>query len=194
MRRYAVIVALALVAVLALRRLRELPGKAVGAVHDHDVAELFSSPTYEKAKPTPSKSAKMVCQKEVARRDRVERSASQRRGSRRPPGTRPQHLYSCTYVYPEREDRAVGEGDVERDGDHRVLQQHREEVTAPIQSLIGLGQGAWVLKNSDVVVRKDYKVLLVNVEGIPAQFSPLMKSSDAAINIASVIMGCWKGK
>ena len=37
--------------------------------------------------------------------------------------------------------------------------------------LIGLGQGAWVLKNSDAVVRKDYKVLFVNVAGIPAQFS-----------------------
>ena len=59
--------------------------------------------------------------------------------------------------------------------------------------LMGLGQGAWVLKNSDAVVRKDYKVLFVNVAGIPARFSPLMRSSDASISIASVIMGCWKG-
>ena len=40
------------------------------------------------------------------------------------------------------------------------------------QELNGLGQGAWVLKNNDVVVRKDYKVLLVDVTGIPADFAP----------------------
>ena len=37
------------------------------------------------------------------------------------------------------------------------------------QQLIGLGQGAWILKNNDVVVRKDYKVLLVDVHGDPGQ-------------------------
>ena len=62
-----------------------------------------------------------------------------------------------------------------------------------IQPLTGLGQGAWVLKNDDVVVRKDYKVLLVNVEGIPKQFQPLLTSSDVAINVAVSIMGCWSG-
>ena len=40
------------------------------------------------------------------------------------------------------------------------------------QQLNGLGQGAWILKNNDVVVRKDYKVLLVNVQGIPPSFRP----------------------
>ena len=43
-------------------------------------------------------------------------------------------------------------------------------------------------------MRKDYKVLLVDVEGIPQQFLPLMKKSDAAINVAVTIMGCWSGQ
>ena len=61
------------------------------------------------------------------------------------------------------------------------------------QKLIGLGQGAWILKNNDVVVRKDYKVLLVDVQGIPPTFAPAMTRSDVATNIGVAIMGCWTG-
>jgi hypothetical protein len=42
-------------------------------------------------------------------------------------------------------------------------------------------------------VRKDYKVLLVDVTGIPGNFAPAMRRSDVAVSIASVIMSCWTG-
>jgi hypothetical protein len=61
------------------------------------------------------------------------------------------------------------------------------------QDLKGLGQGASVLKNGDVVVRKDYKVLLVDVTGIPERLVPAMRRSDVAISVAAVIMECWTG-
>jgi hypothetical protein len=62
-----------------------------------------------------------------------------------------------------------------------------------VQPLIGLGQGAAILKNNDVVVRKNYKVLLVDVHDLPGAFITLMSRSDVATNIAAVIMGCWSG-
>ena len=42
-------------------------------------------------------------------------------------------------------------------------------------------------------MRKDYKVLLVDVAGIPADFVPSMTRSDVALNIGVAIMGCWTG-
>ena len=54
-------------------------------------------------------------------------------------------------------------------------------------NLFGLGQGAFVAKNDDVVVRKDYKVLLVDVKNVPkgaSAFVPAMVRPDVATNIA----------
>ena len=59
--------------------------------------------------------------------------------------------------------------------------------------LNGMGQAAYVLRNSDVVVRKDYKVLLVDVTGIPERLVPAMRRSDVAVSIGAVIMSCWIG-
>jgi hypothetical protein len=154
-------------------------------------AELFSSPTYEKAKPTPSVSAKMICEKE-ARRDIASSLGVTQTRITTPVWNRSRHLYSCTYVYPKgkitlsvKEMSSADETTAYFDG---IQSQFGKT-----QQLIGLGQGAWILKNNDVVVRKDYKVLLVNVQGIPSNFAPLMSRSDVATNIAVAIMGCWSG-
>ena len=58
----------------------------------------------------------------------------------------------------------------------------------------GLGQGAFQASNGDVVVRKDWKVLLVDIKGLPAQFGvPPTPSDDVAVTVADVILGCWSG-
>jgi len=103
-----------------------------------------------------------------------------------------QHLYSCSYVYAHgtivlsvkelssaQQTTGYVDGIVKRYGTN--------------QDLFDLGQGAWLLKNSDVVVRKDYKVLLVDVQGIASNFLPLMKPSDVATDVAATVMGCWSG-
>jgi hypothetical protein len=59
--------------------------------------------------------------------------------------------------------------------------------------LIGLGQGGFIARNGDAVVRKDYKVLLVDVHGLPAKFLPLLRRSDVSQSVAEVILGCWTG-
>ena len=61
------------------------------------------------------------------------------------------------------------------------------------ETITFLAQGAFVAPNDDVVVRKDYKVLLVDVHGISQQFIPAMSRSDVAKNVAAAIMSCWTG-
>ena len=62
------------------------------------------------------------------------------------------------------------------------------------RNLANLGQGAFQTTDGSVVVRKDWKVLLVNPTGLPAQFgNPPTTSGDIAVTVADVILGCWAG-
>ena len=61
-------------------------------------------------------------------------------------------------------------------------------------TVTGLGQGAFSTADGSIVVRKDWKVLLVDITGLPSQFGmPATSRSDVAYTIADVIMGCWQG-
>ena len=53
--------------------------------------------------------------------------------------------------------------------DDRVLRRARDEARKT-KDLPGLGQGAFQVTDGSVVVRKDYKVLLIDVTKLPAQF------------------------
>ncbi len=60
--------------------------------------------------------------------------------------------------------------------------------------LSNLGQGAFQARDGDVVVRKDWKVLLVDITGLPAQFGkPPTPRGDVAVTVADLILGCWAG-
>jgi hypothetical protein len=62
------------------------------------------------------------------------------------------------------------------------------------RSLANLGQGAFSETDGSVVVRKDWKVLTVDITGLPAQFGvPPTSSDDIAVTVADVILGCWAG-
>jgi hypothetical protein len=151
-----------------------------------------SSVTYEPAGVNPSKSAKMVCEPEVLG------DLADTLGVKATRVTKPtwnDHIYSCTFVYPKGSfvlstKELVSE---KTTTDYFNAQKQRLGVK---QNLYGLGQGAFLGKNDDVVVRKDYKVLLVDVANVPkasGAFVPAMDHSDVAINIASVVMSCWVG-
>jgi hypothetical protein len=57
-----------------------------------------------------------------------------------------------------------------------------------------LGQGAFQTTNGSVVVRKDYKVLLVDDSGLPAKFGhPPTTPGNIAVTVADVVLGCWAG-
>ena len=60
--------------------------------------------------------------------------------------------------------------------------------------LEGLGEGAYQTSKGSVVVRKDYRVLLVDTSHLPAQFGkPPASRIDVAISVAATIMSCWVG-
>jgi hypothetical protein len=62
------------------------------------------------------------------------------------------------------------------------------------RDLQGLGQGAFQTTDGSVVVRKDWKVLLVDTAGLPAQFGvPPTSSGDVAVTVGDIILGCWAG-
>ncbi|MGO9344239.1 MAG: hypothetical protein ACLP6E_17265 [Acidimicrobiales bacterium] len=57
-----------------------------------------------------------------------------------------------------------------------------------------LGQGAFQVRNGSVVVRKDWKILLVDITGLPSEFGlPPTTSGDVAATVAFIILGCWAG-
>jgi hypothetical protein len=63
-----------------------------------------------------------------------------------------------------------------------------------VGTLGNLGQGAFTTSDGSVVVRKDWKVLLVNIAGLPPQFGvPPTSKGDIADTVADVILGCWAG-
>ena len=103
------------------------------------------------------------------------------------------HLYSCTFTYPN----------------GSMVLSVKELSSWPqtisyfnlLASRLGrtrdipeLGQGAFQTTNGSLVVRKDWKVLLVDASGLPPQFgNPSTSSADAAVTVGDVILGCWSG-
>ncbi len=62
------------------------------------------------------------------------------------------------------------------------------------RDLAGLGQASYQTSNGSMVVRKDWKVLFVDVAALPPQFGvPATSSADVAVTIADIILGCWAG-
>ncbi len=103
------------------------------------------------------------------------------------------HLYSCQYRYPSgamvlsiKELSSWAETYAYFDGLAAQLGRTR--------TLQGLGQGAFQTTDGSVVVRKDWKVLLVDIKGLPGQFGvPPTSSADVAVTVGDVILGCWAG-
>ncbi len=138
---------------------------------------------------TPSDISKMVCsnktQRELADPLGVTAAVT--------PPTWVADLYACTYRYPDgsftlsiKELSSWPETLGYFDGLSRTLGE--------TGSVKDLGQGAFTTGNGSIVVRKDWKVLLVDISGLPAQFgSPATSRGDVAFTIADVILGCWAG-
>ena len=100
------------------------------------------------------------------------------------------HNYSCTYVYPNGR-IVLSVKELSNWADTTAYYNGLATQLGKRQTINGLAQGAFIAPNDDVVVRKDYKVLLVNVQGIRQNFVPASTRTDVAENIAATIMSCW---
>jgi hypothetical protein len=137
----------------------------------------------------PSEIALMVCQAKVQREINLVLGVTATVMDR----TWVDHEYSCRYGYPtgsfELSVKELSSWTQTLDYFHGLGAQ-----LGDAQTLGNLGQGAFRTTAGDVVVRKDWKVLLVDVSGLPSQFGvPRTSSTDVAFTVADIILGCWDG-
>jgi hypothetical protein len=103
------------------------------------------------------------------------------------------HVYSCRYVYPtgvmvlsvkELPDDAVTSA-------YYAAAQHSLPSYTP---LVVLGLQGFAGPDGSLFVRKDFKVLHVDVAAMPSHIGdPSRTRADAAFIVAAVIMSCWTG-
>jgi hypothetical protein len=148
-----------------------------------------ASVTYKPATANPSVSAKMICQQDARNEIASALTVSETRVTA---PTWSDHVYSCTYVYPNGSIVISVKELVNTDATTAYFNSLAAKFGKK-QVIPGLAQGAFLAPNDDVVVRKDYKVLLVDVHGITQHFIPAMSRSDVATNVAAAIMSCWTG-
>ncbi len=102
-------------------------------------------------------------------------------------------IYACTYQYVNGSFKLS----VKQLPDAAATTRYATQLGAELgkqKVLTGLGQGAFTTKNGSVVVTKDDKVLLVDIQRLPAQFGmPADTRGNVAITVAATIMGCWTG-
>ncbi|NMH97755.1 hypothetical protein [Pseudonocardia acidicola] len=138
----------------------------------------------------PSASARMVCAPE-AQNDIAEATGVTAVRVETP--TWNDHVYACRYQYTGgslsmsvKELASAAETASYFDGLGRQL--------GDVQRLDGLGEGAFITSNGSVVVRKDWKVLLVDDSSLPSQLgSPPLTPANVALIVAKTILGCWTG-
>lgn len=145
--------------------------------------------TYAPAGVNPSISAKMICEKEAI--DDIAEAIEVKTTSVTKP-TWVDHVYSCKYKYPNGS-ITLSVKEVSTAAETTAYFNSLATKYGKRQTINGLAQGAFIASNDDVVVRKDYKILLVDVSGIPANFAPATTRTDVAENIAAAIMSCWSG-
>ena len=107
------------------------------------------------------------------------------------------HRYSCTYAYPTSSPPGSFRISVKELSSWSETYAYYDSLQAELGSsraLESLGQAAFQTTDGSVVVRKDWKVLLVDNTGLPAQFGvPPTSSAAVAVTVADVILGCWAG-
>jgi len=141
------------------------------------------------ARAVPSASAKMIC----ARHTQAELAAVLGARTTQPVvPTWSGHIYSCRYTY----DNAVMVLSVKELSSKTETDAYFTSLARRLGQTerLTLGQGGFTTKNRSVVVRKDYKVLLVDISALPARFGGSPGSrGDIAVNVAATIMSCWTG-
>jgi hypothetical protein len=141
------------------------------------------------AGPTPSSIATMVCTKDALQK--FDAALGETATLSKPTWT--DHLYSCRYDYPDGT-MAVSVKELSSWAETKAYFQSLASEMGRVRDLQNLGQEAFQTDDGSMVVRKDWKVLLVDAAGLPPQFGqPPTSSADVAVTVADVILGCWNG-
>jgi hypothetical protein len=104
-----------------------------------------------------------------------------------------QHLYSCDYRYPNGS-FTLSMKELSSWPQTYAYFDSLEMRLGKNGDIPDLGQSAFQSPNGSVVVRKDWKVLLLDASALPAQFGvPPTSSATAAVAAAEIILACWAG-
>jgi len=107
------------------------------------------------------------------------------------------HRYACTYAYPAAAPPGSFSVSVKELSSWPETYAYFDALAASqgkARGLEALGQAAFQTTDGSVVVRKDWKVLVVDDTGLPTRFGiPPTSSAAVAVTVADVILGCWAG-
>jgi hypothetical protein len=142
------------------------------------------------AGPTPSASAQLICSPEV--QDDLGYTLGEKTTSPVRP-TWSDHVYACDYHYADGE-ISLSVKELSSAAETTAFYGGLSSRLGDTGSIPHLGQGAFTTRDGSVVVRKDWRVLLVDVSRLPAEFgSPQTSREDVAITVADVVIACWTG-
>jgi hypothetical protein len=168
-------------------------GKGGAAAKTTTPSTVATGPGGHIAKPVstdPSTSAKMICEEDV--RNEIY-SLVGVKPTQPLNGTWVDHVYSCKYVYANGS-MTLSVKELADKGETDAYFASLAQSLHKVKTIQSLGQGAFTTTNQSAVVRKDYKVLTVDVSGLPAQFGdPPDPRGNVALNVAATIMSCWTG-
>jgi hypothetical protein len=138
-----------------------------------------------------SVSAKMICENEAA--GEIYQSATGVKTIAPLKPTWVDHVYSCDYVYPGGAKMTLSVKEMSNEAETTAYFDSLATKLGKTDAAVGI-PNAFQVKDGSVVVRKDFKVLLVDVTKLPASFGvPPASKGDVAINVAATVMGCWTG-
>jgi hypothetical protein len=149
--------------------------------------------TAEKGHPAgsqPSASAKMICSTEA----QTDIAASLGVKATVSTPTWANDVYACNYTYPTGTIAlSVKEYNTAKQTDTAYVGYAKSLGRLP--TVVSFGEGAFITTNGSVVVRKDFKVLLIDVSKLPQKFgNPLQDRSNVALSVAATVMSCWTGE
>jgi hypothetical protein len=137
----------------------------------------------------PSASAKMICSAEAIR----DIAASIGVTAKVSTPTWVDDVYACKYVYPN----GVITLSVKELKNAALTTATYTAFATRLgrrPDIVSFGQGAFITTNGSVIVRKDFKVLDIDVSQLPTKFGlPLQDRSNVALSIAATVMSCWTG-
>jgi len=138
---------------------------------------------------SPSAIARMICAEEAA--GEIAQVVAAKAAVTTP--TWADHLYSCGYRYSE----GTMVLSVKELSSWTQTYAYFDELAKTLHkttAVKGLGQGAFVAGDGSVVVRKDWKILSVDISGLHGMVgSPPSSRDTVALDAAAVILGCWSG-
>jgi hypothetical protein len=146
----------------------------------------------EVAGPTPSESASMICEAEVKEEIAASTGVDAVRVTK-PAWNVAQHVLTCDYDYAAGAKMNLAVKEMSSEAETTAYYEAQAKRLGRTNTF-KIAQGAFRTSNGSLVVRKDYKVLVIDVSHLPAKFGPPPGDrASAAVGIASVIMECWTG-